>query len=99
MMYHCYLDWDFGDEPTDEVVAEVVKGLKCNKAHNGGGYYTPDAYAPLTAVDSFIYHIGKFLDAYEGQVPITEKAIEEFIQRAPESGGAIVRKAIAELRK
>lgn len=99
MTYHCYSDWKFEDEPTDEVVAEVVKGLKYNRRYNGGGYYTPDAYITLSDVDSLIYQVGKFLDAYEGQGPITKEAIQQFLQKAPESGKVITRKVLAELKR
>lgn len=99
MTYHCYSDWDFDDEPTDEIVEEVVKGLKHNKKYNGGEYYTPAAYMTLSAVDQLIFQCGKFLDTHEGQGPITEEAIERFLQKAPESGKVIARKVIAELKK
>lgn len=99
MTYHSHSDWEFDHEVTDEVVAEVVQGLKYNKEYNKGKYYTPDAYSTFNATDSLIFYIGRFLDVQEGQGPITEEAIDEFLQKAPESGKIVAKRVLAALQK
>lgn len=99
MTYHSSSTWEFEQEVTDEVVEGVVSGLKYNREYNGGKYYTPDAYTTFNAVDSLIYQIGKFLDAHEEQGPITEEAINRFLQKAPESGKVVTKQVLAKLQK
>ena len=62
MTYHSSLGYELGDPCTDEVVAEIVKGLRTNKEYNKGKRFQPDAYSTLSVIDSFIENIGQFLD-------------------------------------
>ncbi len=98
MAYHSSFKWSSDDEPADEVVAEIVAGLKWNKEYNGGGTYTPDAYGSFSLIDSMIFEIGKFLDIIEGKTVLVEKLIEKFVTGAPGSVCTVAGRVIEELR-
>lgn len=97
MTYHSHSSWTFDDEPTDAVVKEVITGLKYNKNYNKGEYYTPAAYSTFNAIDSLIFYLGGFLDTFEKR-EVTEEDVKKFLGASPESGKAIVRKALKELK-
>jgi len=92
------LKWTFEDEPTDEVVDEIIKGLRYNKDYYGGAYMD-GAYWVSCAVDALIYNIGLFLDDHNRKDKlITFTDVHKFIQKAPESVKVIVPKVMERLK-
>ena len=62
MSYHSTMKWNLEDEVTDEVVAEVLRGLQFHLELSGDGTYTPGAYIKFNTVDACIYFVGRVLD-------------------------------------
>jgi hypothetical protein len=61
MSYHSNTKWTFEDDVTDEIIEEVIEGLKYHLELYG--QYTPYAYIKFNAVDASIHFIGRLLDA------------------------------------
>ncbi len=92
MSYHSTMKWTLDDEVTDDVVAEVVHGLKYHLELSGDGTYTPGAYIKFNPVDACIYFVGKVLDERG-----PDADIDDLLINSCETTKTLIQRVLAEL--
>lgn len=79
MSYHSSFDWNFDKRITNELIDELVRGLKSNKKHNRNGTFMGGCYSILSSMDQLMFNTGRFLDKGD----YSKSAIEIYAIKVP----------------
>ena len=92
MSYHSQMKWTLEDGVTDEVVAEVLHGLKFHLELHGDGTYTPSTYIKFSTVDACIYFVGRVLDERGA-----DGDIDDLLVNSCDTTKTLIRRVLAEV--
>jgi hypothetical protein len=101
MTAHSSHPWKFGHFVTEEVIEEVVDGLRgnweFNQGEDKGDGFTPGAYHPMSCVDEVVYNAGVLLDRYLDTKKVPGSDFNDWFAKAPVGVMPLARRAIEKL--